>query len=198
MVRHSQFDCILPGLYIAADSWEVPDFRYHHLKPMRLKTFRVGIITVEIILAAAAAPVNAQWLNYPERGTPLTRDGRPDLKAKAPRAADGKPDLSGVWQIEPPAPGEIERLYGDSGASAVLGDDVRDQSRYFVNLFIDFKRGEEPITPEAAAQALRNQQRRNNLDTPTTHCLPYGLPSRYFNARPFKILQTPETIAMFY
>jgi hypothetical protein len=160
---------------------------------MRVPVFKLGIIVI-----AGAASLNAQWLNYPERRTPLTRDGRPDLAARAPRAANGKPDLSGVWQIEPPAPGEIERLYGDPGPGAVLGDDVREESRYFVNLFIDFKRGEEPITPEAAAQALRNQQRRNNLDTPTTHCLPYGVPNRYFNARPFKILQTPETIAMFF
>ena len=106
-------------------------------------------------------PLIQEWLNYPEPGTPLTRDGQPDLAAKTPRAPHGKPDLSGVWQIEPPAPGEIERLYGKADVSAVAGDDGREFSRYFANLFIDFKPGEEPITPEAAAEALRNRDSRN-------------------------------------
>ena len=160
---------------------------------LRSQIFRFGIV-----IAGVVASLNAQWLNYPDRGTPLTRDGRPNLTAKTPRAANGKPDLSGVWQIEPPAPGEIERLYGDAGPGAVAGDDVRDFSRYFVNLLIDFKRGEEPLTPAAAAQSVKNLERRNSLDTPTTRCLPYGLPNRYFNPRPFKIFQTPNAIAMFF
>ena len=151
-----------------------------------------------IVLTALAVSLTGQWLTYPERGTPLTRDGKPDMTAEAPRAANGKPDLSGVWQIEPPAPGEIVRLYGDPGPGAVAGDDLRDQSRYFVNLLIDFKRGEEPLTPEAVAGTARNLQKRNSLDTPLTHCLPYGLPNRYFNARAFKIFQTPEIIGMYY
>lgn len=160
---------------------------------MRFQIFKFGIV-----MAGAAASLNAQWLNYPEPGTPLTLDGKPDLVAKTPRASNGRPDLSGVWQIEPPAPGEIERLYGKSEVSYVAGDDVRDVSRYFANLFIDFKPGEEPIMPAAAVQTLRNRQKRNLLDNPTAHCLPYGLPNRYFAARPFKILQTPEAVAMFF
>ncbi len=87
---------------------------------MRFRTFRLGIA-----LAAAMLPVNAQWLNYPEKGTPLTRDGKPDLSAKAPQAANGKPDLSGVWKIEPPAAGEIERMLGNLGANLVEGCDPR-------------------------------------------------------------------------
>jgi len=150
-----------------------------------------------MMVAAAMAPVNAQWLNYPTRGTPLTRDGRPDLTAKAPRASNGKPDLSGLWQIEPPQPGEIERLYGPVGVGEVLGDDMREQSKYFFNLFIDFKPGEEPVRPEAAAQTLKNRQ-DIIANAPHSHCLPLGLPNRYFNARPFKILQTPDTLGMYY
>jgi hypothetical protein len=148
-----------------------------------------------VVLASAMAFMNGQWLNYPSPGTPLTRDGKPDLTAKAPRTSNGKPDLSGVWNIEPPQPGEIERLYGDIGANVVAGDDLRTFSRYFINLFIDF-RGAEPVTTEAAALALRN--RENVTDSPTSRCLPLALPRRYFLPFPFKIFQTPEAIAIFY
>jgi len=157
---------------------------------MRLRVFRLGIV-----LAAAMGAATGQWLNYPTPGTPLTRDGKPNLSAKAPRFYDGKPDLSGVWQIEPPPPGEIERLYGDLAAGAVVGDDPRIFSKYFLNLLIDFKPGEEPIRPEAAALTSKLRQ---TMDTPMSHCLPLGIPAIELIALPFKIFQTPEAIAIFY
>jgi len=159
---------------------------------MRLLTLRLGILVVAYMTGAPA-----QWLNYPDPATPLTPDGKPDMSAKARRTSDGKPDLSGVWQIEPPAPGEIERLYGPVGAGAVAGDDLRDMNKYFFNLFIDFKPGEEPLRPEAVAQTRANVQ-NVIANSPVAHCLPYGLPNRYFNARPFKIFQTPKAMVMYY
>ena len=83
---------------------------------MRFQVFRLGIA-----LAWAMVSANAQWLNYPAPGTPLTREGKPNLSAKTPRARNGTPDLSGVWVIEPPQAGEIERLYGDLGAAVRSG-----------------------------------------------------------------------------
>ena len=162
---------------------------------MRFQAFRLGLVFV-IALASA----NAQWLNYPEPGTPLTPNGKPDLLAKTPRAPDGKPDLSGVWGIEPAAEGEIERLYGSAvanGPQAVAGDDIRNMNKYFLNLFIDFKPGEEPIRPEARAKEAKLRQAGDNPYS-TAHCLPYGMPTRYFNVRPLKVFQTPKELAIFY
>ena len=162
---------------------------------MRFPMIRLGILLVSWVASAGA-----QWLNYPDPTTPYTPDGRPDLSTKAPRTADGKPDLSGVWGVEPAAPGEIERLYGPAvanGPQAVAGDDIRQMNKYFLNLFIDFKPGEEPIRPETRAKEAELRKSGDNPYT-TLHCLPYGMPQRYFNVRPFKIFQAPKEIAIFY
>jgi hypothetical protein len=165
-----------------------------HLGNMRFQTLRPGIALACAMLSLNAR-ASAQWLNYPSPNTPLTRDGKPNLSAKAPRAPNGKPDLSGVWAIEPPPAGEYERLFGDPGPGQVVGDEPSTNSKYFYNLLIDFKPGDDPIRSEAAAQTLKNRQ---TLDSPASHCLPYGLPNRYFSSRPLKIFQTPETILIIY
>src|SRR5689334_6281997 len=47
---------------------------------------------------AASTQLSAQWPNYPTRGVPKTKDGKPDLNASTPRMPDGKPDLTGLWE----------------------------------------------------------------------------------------------------
>src|SRR5947209_7022526 len=109
------------------------------------------------------ATLSAQWLNYPTPGTPRTKDSKPNLSAKAPRRA-GKPDLSGVWQVEAAAKGEIERMIGrDATAVGVVpGDDITTISRYFYDILADFKREEAPLRPEATAIM---QNRPKNAET---------------------------------
>src|SRR5215472_14933735 len=64
--------------------------------------------------------LSAQWLNYAESGTPRTPDGKANLSAPTPRACHVRPDLSGVWQIEPAAPGEIEQMLHTEISSSVV------------------------------------------------------------------------------
>src|SRR5579862_4788381 len=149
------------------------------------------VLVPAAVLTLFVSAGRAQWLDYLDPSTPLTKDGKPDLTARAPRTADGKPDFSGVWQVEPPPPGEIERLYGKdvaTGPLATAGDDVNLHSKYFMNIFIDYKRGEEPITPAArAAMARPSQAGGGGERSPLSYCLPTGMPNRWFYDRPLTI-----------
>jgi len=52
------------------------------------------------MLLCAAGPADAQWLKTKTPGIPRTKDGKADLKAPAPKAPNGKPDLSGIWRTD--------------------------------------------------------------------------------------------------
>jgi hypothetical protein len=147
-------------------------------------------VCVLIVLTAACVNARAQWINYPTPGTPRTPDGKPNLTAPARRAANGKPDLSGVWQVEPTPAEEMKRLFGDLSDENVLGDSSSAYSKYLVNILADFKPGDTPLRPEFA-DLLRQRRKEGN---PLLHCLPIGIPADDLLPGPFKIIQTPGLI----
>lgn len=147
------------------------------------------------MLVTAVGCGSAQWVHYRDSGTPRTPDGKPNLTAAAPRAGNGKPDLSGVWQVEPTPEDELKRLYGDLSALSTLGDDPRSMSKYVFNIFADFRRGEEPMRPEAL-RIVRERAKGGGGNLPTSLCLPGGLPLIYMIPTAFKVIQTPKLIAV--
>src|SRR5712691_8236142 len=104
-----------------------------------------------IVFMLVATGASAQWVNHPTPGLPRTRDGKPNLAARAPRI-NGKPDLSGVWHVEPTSLEEMKRLFGaDVESTSVPGMEPDSVSKYALNVLADFTPENAPMRPEAAA-----------------------------------------------
>ena len=113
------------------------------------------LLVLFALLALFSAGARAQWLNYPTPGTPRTRDGKPNLSAPAPLAANGKPDLSGVWHVHPTSLAEMKRTFGaDVAVTDVPGMEIDTISKYALNILLDFKSEDAPMRPETAEIVL--------------------------------------------
>jgi len=139
---------------------------------------------IALFLGSGIAP--AQWLNYRAPGTPRTPDGKPNLTAPVPRETNGKPDLSGVWQVEPTPAAEMKRLFGDLSPDQALGDTPAAFSKYLVNILADIKPQDSPLRPEFAE--ILHQ--RSKMESPLFHCLPIGIPADDLIPGPLKIVDT--------
>jgi hypothetical protein len=142
------------------------------------------------LLVAFASSAAAQWLHYPTPGIPRTPDGKPNLSAPAPKV-NGRPDLSGVWQIEPTPLEELKKLFGSVETFDVPGDDASLYSKYFLNVLADYSPNESPMLP-STAQILGKRHQRDAAELPYTKCLPAGVPLSETLPFPFKIVQTPS------
>ncbi|MDP8990000.1 MAG: hypothetical protein M3N41_07970 [Acidobacteriota bacterium] len=146
-----------------------------------------------VTLAIFGSSAHAQWLNYPAPGTPRTRDGKPDLAARAPRTYDGKPDLSGVWHVKGESIEEKKRLFGpDYGRIVVPGMEPGTTSKYALNIFVDYPPGEIIMRPEA--QAIFDRRRKEGELPGPTRCLPLGIPGSTLVSEVHKIVQAPGLI----
>ena len=177
-----------------------------------MKLFLVA--AVSLMLAVGIAPLlSAQWPDYPTPGVPLLPNGQPNLDGPAPRTADGKPDLSGIWSARnlggrggrggqaggarggttpatPPTPAPAAAPAQTAAANA--GPPVAT----FFDLGSNMPGG-LPYQPWAAE--IRKQRMADNMkDNPDAHCLPMGLTQMHLHPQPRKIIQMPKLIIMLY
>ena len=121
------------------------------------------------LLVTVSVTAEAQWVNYPAPGVPRTADGKVNLAAPAPRAPDGKPDLSGVWKS--PNADRLEANIAQGPNAAVV---------------------------QPSAKALFDKRLGDvRADSPRAKCLPLSVPfHNVFDL--LRVVQTPAlTIVMY-
>ena len=99
-----------------------------------------------------------------------------------PRSADGKPDLSGIWQALNTAAWNLEGHHASKGVPAGLSVVVG---------------GPIPYQPWAAAKRKENFENRLTAD-PEAKCFLPGVPRITYMPYPFQIVQTPKQLAFLY
>jgi hypothetical protein len=126
-------------------------------------------LAVFVAVMTTTATADAQWLEVKSPSIPRTADGKPDMKAPAPRVA-GTPDLTGLWRF------------------SSVG--------YTNNVTTDLK--PEEIDSSAAALYRQRQEDLFTDDPSTFRCLPSGPRQLYAPTSWVRIVQSPSVIVMLY
>ncbi|HEV3302933.1 MAG TPA: hypothetical protein VG055_25000, partial [Planctomycetaceae bacterium] len=113
-------------------------------------------------------------------------------KYRAPRTADGKPDLSGIWQAMNTAEWDIQAHDAKAGPLVVMGALGGIPAGLGV-----VEDGPLPYRPEALAKKKENETNWLALD-PVIKCFLPGLPRATYMPFPFQIVQSPQYVSFSY
>jgi hypothetical protein len=136
-----------------------------------------------LILALLVSPcaLSAQWITQRTPGVPRLPDGKPNLKAPAPRTADGRPDLSGIWYLHFDACGPFGCADYQAGPE-------------FFNFGAKLPGG-LPYLPWAAA-LVKERMAAFAKDDPIGLCRPGGFFRFHTFPPPRKVLQLPNLVVI--
>jgi hypothetical protein len=170
-----------------------------------------GVSCAVVALLVGSASVSAQWPTFRDATVPRDAKGLVRMEAPPPRAADGKPDLAGVWlRADPePLPEELKGLFGGQPSRDPSGDVSQevfakpfppDPKSPPLAAFWDIETniaGGLPKTPWAAD--VKKQRMANEMkDNPDANCMPMGITQFHMQPQPRKIIQTPKLIVILY
>jgi len=134
-------------------------------------------VLASVVLAAGAAAVS--------------------VSAQAPtgpftRTADGKPNLTGIWQAMNTANWDLQAHEAKAGPVVSLGAALAVQPGAGV-----VEGGEIPYLPEALKKKQANAANWMGLD-PEVKCYMAGIPRATYQPFPFQIVQSQNTVVMSY
>jgi hypothetical protein len=111
---------------------------------------------------------------------------------RAPRTADGKPDLNGIWQALNTADWDIQAHSAAAGPAPMLAADFAEPPGTSV---VDGN--EIPYLPGMLDKKKENFAKRYSED-PEVKCYLPGVPRAAYMPYPFQIVQSPKTILISY
>jgi hypothetical protein len=134
-----------------------------------------------LLLAAAffSSSAFAQWIGYPTANVPRKADGSVNMSAPAPRLANGKPDLSGIW-ISDRTP------EGEESPSDVY---TLPTSRFMNNMGVDMPDGlpyQDWLKP-----IVKRHTENMAIEDPHIRCLPDTFLRAYGMPHMLKFVHTP-------
>jgi len=109
-------------------------------------------------------------------GLTLMAVGIAAAQYKAPRTADGQPDLQGIWEVRTSPDKDLERAKG---------------------LIVEPKNGKIPYLAAAMTQKKQNEKNSTQAD-PLNKCYMPGVPRVNLLSYPFQIFQTGDQISLAY
>ena len=117
------------------------------------------------------------------------------LLAQIPRTADGKPDLSGVWQTN----SNVKGTWEEANSGLGLGGTGKNPDAPRIRSSSEAPEGNPaPYKPDVAKKVQELYNRRG-FDDPAARCLPPGVPRVYASALfPIQIVQTPKVVVFLY
>jgi hypothetical protein len=145
----------------------------HHLR-LGPAVLAIGTAAAGILVAMAATRSTAQSTTY-----------------VAPRTADGKPDLNGIWQAVNTANWDLQDHPAQAGLPPMGAIGAIPPGQGVV------EGSEIPYQPKAAAKRKENFQKRWT-DDPEVKCYLPGVPRATYLPYPFQIIQGTNKIAIVY
>ena len=125
-------------------------------------------------------PTAAMWALFSL--VAISSAARGQAPASVSRTADGKPDLSGIWQAVNTAAWDIQDHQAQKGVPAGIGV---------------VEGNEIPYQPWAAAKKKENYEKRMTAD-PETKCYLPGVPRITYMPYPFQIFQDSAQVTILY
>jgi len=146
---------------------------------MRSRRTRLTFIAITVIAFLALVMASTAGQQTPTAGTTY----------RAPRTADNKPNLNGVWQVLNSANWDLQDHAAAMGQITTAGTYVATPPGRSV-----VEGGEIPYRPEALAKKMENYKNRQSADPekmdPELKCFLPGVPRANYMPYPFQIIQS--------